>query len=37
MFYLDEAGGPGPFYRRLGFVPDGRVLGDETVAHLPLR
>lgn len=36
VFFLDEEGGPGPFYERLGFVRDGQVLGDETVAHLPL-
>jgi hypothetical protein len=36
VFYVDEDGGPGPFYERLGFVEDGRVLGDETVAVLDL-
>lgn len=27
-------GGPEPFYRRLGFVPDGRVIDGEVVAEL---
>jgi GNAT superfamily N-acetyltransferase len=29
-------GGPEPFYRKLGFVPDGRVIDDEVVARLRL-
>jgi len=29
-------GGPEPFYRKLGFVPDGRILGDEVIARLDL-
>jgi len=36
VFYVDEDGGPGRFYERLGFVKDGRVLGDEVVAVLAL-
>lgn len=36
VFYVDGPGGPGPFYDRQGFVRDGRMLGDQTVAHLPL-
>jgi len=29
-------GGPEPFYRQLGFVPDGRILGDEVIGRLDL-
>ena len=29
-------GGPEPFYRKLGFVPDGRVIKDEHIARLHL-
>jgi RimJ/RimL family protein N-acetyltransferase len=29
-------GGPEPFYRKLGFVPDGRVIDDEVIARLEL-
>jgi diamine N-acetyltransferase len=35
-FYLDEAGGPGPFYARLGFRPDGRHVAGQVVVHLDL-
>ena len=27
-------GGPEGFYRKLGFVPDGRIIDDEIVAEL---
>ncbi len=30
-------GSPEPFYRGLGFVPDGRILGDQVIGRLDLR
>jgi RimJ/RimL family protein N-acetyltransferase len=35
--WVDEPGGPEPFYRALGFVPTGEVDDGEVVARLPLR
>ena len=35
--YVDEEGGPGPFYRKLGFVPTGeRDIEDEIIVALSL-
>lgn len=34
--YVEAPGGPEPLYRGLGFVPNGEVDGDETVAVLTL-
>ena len=34
--YVDEPGGPGPFYARLGFEPTGEIFAGERVVRLPL-
>lgn len=34
--YVPEAGGPGPFYQKLGFIPTGEMEGDEEVASLKI-
>jgi diamine N-acetyltransferase len=34
--YVDEPGGPGPFYRGLGFEPNGEVEDGEVVVLYPL-
>jgi len=34
--YVPEEGGPGPFYKKLGFLPTGEMEGDEEVACLKI-
>lgn len=34
--YVDKEGGPGPFYKKLGFRPNGEMYGDEVGATLIL-
>jgi diamine N-acetyltransferase len=35
--YVDEPGGPGPFYRSLGFEPNGEIDDGEVVLIYPLQ
>jgi diamine N-acetyltransferase len=35
--YVDEPGGPGPFYLGLGFEPNGEIEDDEVVLIYPLQ
>ena len=35
--YVPSDGGPGPFYRKLGFEPTGEIEDDEVVIRLALR